>query len=122
MLNALHSYSHTARLLIEITSPLNTVNNEGGIAIVSEGSRVVAHCLSSHSIIWGMSSGDSIVVETRHNPSSRVYQRNDPTNSEQILFIDDFSPADIGTYTCSTSVHVDREVFSESVFITSGKS
>ena len=110
---------HTARLLLMIRSPPNTIA-ENGIAVVSDGSRVIVHCLGSHHIRWKLSSGESIMVETGLTPSSKVYQRNDPTNNEQILFIENFSHANIATYICAASLLNGGRLFSESVFITSG--
>ena len=101
-------------------SPLITIT-EGRIAVVFDGARVQIHCLGSRNILWEISSGESIVVETAINPSTNVYQRSDLTNNEQILFIENFSLANIAIYTCGTFLPVDGRSFSESVFITSGK-
>ena len=111
----------TAARLRLTTNPPSLTIDDSGLLHVLDGTMFEIHCSGSGVLRWESSLGVDITVTTDSNPSYNLYQRSDPTNNEQTLFIRSFSSAEVAQYTCSTNLEVNGNTAHESVFITSGK-
>lgn len=109
---------YVARVTLTAADPI-TITDERS-AIAHEGFRVVIYCSGSGDKMWQSSAGEDIIVETAITSSRNLYQRSDPINNKQILFIQSFSLEDSAIYTCTTDLSVDGSSIAASVFITSG--
>jgi hypothetical protein len=109
-----------ANITLIVLNPSTSID-ENGLLAVSKGSFVEIQCNSgADNLLWEISPGTPIMESNAPRPSFPVYQSRDPVNIMQILYIQNFSPADRALYTCKTDMFHDGILVEKSVYITNG--